>query len=274
MTIQALYTLLKKAEESSMDAQKLKKRFMTWMTAFDKLEGKEKNQPVATETVMRYNELLTIAVGMFPSKIGMPYPPPFKTAPGARPRYVDFAAMVEQVTQALDEYDSSIEQQSTATPSTEAAAKYAARLTGSNVIKGAKVDFVAPRLGTNGPITGRVTGLTRMTDYRIAVLVSHDANSWWDKTHNVGGVPIRDDGTFTIAGWVVDIHDLIAPNIGIWVVPLTFDVVQVAGSPLPEELVQAAVTALIKGREAGPMAIDSPEPDPIKSAQADLPLPR
>jgi cytochrome bd-type quinol oxidase subunit 1 len=138
----------------------------------------------------------------------------------------------------------------TATTPTKATAMPATSVTGSNVIKGAKVEFVAPVLGTNSPITGKVTGLAPMANYQIAVLVSVDQKTWWDKTHNVRGVPIKDDGTFTISGWVVDPHDLTVQYIGIWVVQSTFGAVQAEGAPLPQKLVQASVTALIKSREA------------------------
>ncbi|HEV3022402.1 MAG TPA: PQQ-binding-like beta-propeller repeat protein, partial [Pirellulales bacterium] len=127
-------------------------------------------------------------------------------------------------------------------------------VTGPSVIKDAKVEFVAPVLGTKSPITGKVTGLAPMTNYQIAVLVSNDRKIWWDKTHNVHGVPIKEDGTFKISGWVVDPHDLTVKNIGIWVVPSTFGAVHAEGAPLPKKLVEAAVTALVKSREGGPGA--------------------
>jgi len=76
------------------------------------------------------------------------------------------------------------------------------------------VDFDVPPMGTNAPITGQVLGLSNPTDYRALMLISAITNVWWDKTHNVHGIPIAEDGSFKVKGWVVDPHDLTVPDIG------------------------------------------------------------
>lgn len=111
------------------------------------------------------------------------------------------------------------------------------------------VDFDAPPVGTNQPIAGQVLGLSNPTDYRVLMLVSAITNVWWDKTHNVQGIPIAEDGSFKIKGWVVDPHDLTVPNIGIWIVPTNFPKYSAEGTDLPEIIPQAAVTSKIKNRK-------------------------
>jgi hypothetical protein len=110
------------------------------------------------------------------------------------------------------------------------------------------VDFDTPPVGTNQPITGQVLGLSNPTDYRVLMLVSAKTNVWWDKTHNVHGIPIADDGSFKINGWVVDPHDLTVPNIGIWIVPTNFPKYSAEGTALPDKIPQAAVASKIKNR--------------------------
>jgi hypothetical protein len=111
------------------------------------------------------------------------------------------------------------------------------------------VDFDAPPIGANTPITGQVLGLSNPTDYRVLMLVSAKTNVWWDKTHNVHGIPIAEDGSFEVNGWVVDPHDLTVPNIGVWIVPTNFPTKYSAeGTALPERIPQAAVASKIKNR--------------------------
>lgn len=112
------------------------------------------------------------------------------------------------------------------------------------------VDFVAPPLGAYGPITGRVSGLDSPTAYKIILLTSQKNKIWWDKTHNVHGIPIAQDGSFKVRGWVVDPHDLKVPNIGIWIVPANFPKYSAEGTALPEKIPQAAVAFKIKNRNA------------------------
>jgi hypothetical protein len=122
--------------------------------------------------------------------------------------------------------------------------------TGPKTVPG--VDFDAPPVGTNQPITGQVLGLSHPTDYRVLMLVSAITNVWWDKTHNVDGIPIAEDGSFKIEGWVVDPHDLTVPNIGIWIVPTNFPEYTAEGTALPEKIPQAAVASKIKNRNDTP----------------------
>jgi hypothetical protein len=110
------------------------------------------------------------------------------------------------------------------------------------------VDFDLPPLGTNSPVMGQVLGLSNPTNYKILMLVSARANVWWDKTHNVKGIPIAEDGSFEVKSWVVDPHDLTVPNIGIWVVPANFPKYAAEGTKLPEKITQAAVASKIKNR--------------------------
>ncbi|HWY32063.1 MAG TPA: hypothetical protein VNX46_14980 [Candidatus Acidoferrum sp.] len=110
------------------------------------------------------------------------------------------------------------------------------------------VDFITPPIGTNTPVTGQVLGLSNPTDYRVLMLVSAITNVWWDKTHNVHGISIAEDGSFKVKGWVVDPHDLTVPNIGIWIVPKNFPKYGAEGVALPEEIPQAAVASKIKNR--------------------------
>ena len=110
------------------------------------------------------------------------------------------------------------------------------------------VDFDLPSLGTNSPVKGQVLGLSNPTSYKILMLVSAITNVWWDKTHNVKGISIAEDGSFEVKGWVVDPHDLTAPNIGIWVVPASFSKYAAEGTKLPEKITEAAVASKIKSR--------------------------
>jgi hypothetical protein len=110
------------------------------------------------------------------------------------------------------------------------------------------VDFDLPPLGTNSPVKGQVLGLSEPTNYKILMLVSKMPNVWWDKTHNVHGIPIAQDGSFVVKGWVVDPHDLTVPNIGIWVVPNNFPKYTAEGTELPDKIIQAAVASKIKKR--------------------------
>jgi len=110
------------------------------------------------------------------------------------------------------------------------------------------VDFDLPPLGTSLPIKGQVLGLSNPTNYKILMLVSAIKDIWWDKTHNVNGISIAEDGSFEVKGWVVDPHDLAVPNIGIWVVPANFPKYAAEGTELPETITQAAVASKIKNR--------------------------
>jgi len=110
------------------------------------------------------------------------------------------------------------------------------------------VDFDPPPVGTNLPVTGQVLGLSNPADYRVLMLVSAIADVWWDKTHNVHGIPIAEDGSFNIKGWVVDPHDLTVPNIGIWIVPANFPEYTAEGTELPAKITRAAVASKIKNR--------------------------
>jgi hypothetical protein len=111
------------------------------------------------------------------------------------------------------------------------------------------VDFDAPPVGTNQPVTGQVFGVSNPTDYRVLMLVSAISNVWWDKTHNVHGIPISEDGSFKIKGWAVDPHDLTVPSIGIWIVPTNFPKYSAEGTALPEKIPLAAVASKIKNRK-------------------------
>jgi len=111
------------------------------------------------------------------------------------------------------------------------------------------VDFVPPPLGTKELITGEVSALATPSDYRVLMLVSANNKTWWDKTHNVHGIPIAEDGTFRIKGWVVDPHDLQVPYIGIWVVPTNFGRCSAEGVPLPEKIPQASVASKLINRK-------------------------
>jgi hypothetical protein len=110
------------------------------------------------------------------------------------------------------------------------------------------VDFDAPPLGTNSPVTGQVLGLSDPTNYKVLMLVSAITNVWWDKTHNVNGISIAEDGSFEVRDWVVDPHDLTVSNIGIWIVPTNFPEYSAEGTDLPEKIPQAAVASKIKNR--------------------------
>jgi hypothetical protein len=128
-----------------------------------------------------------------------------------------------------------------------------AEVLGAGAVAGAFVEFEAPVLGSNAPITGTLSGVPNPGDYQVLILVSSDLQRWWDKTHNVHGVPIRSDGTFAIESWVVDPHDLTVANVGIWIVPKSFDIssnaYQVEGRPLPDKVKQAAAAVRIQRRK-------------------------
>jgi hypothetical protein len=110
------------------------------------------------------------------------------------------------------------------------------------------VDFDLPPLGTNSPVKGQVLGLSNPTSYKILMLVSAKTNVWWDKTHNVKGISLAEDGSFEVKSWVVDPHDLTVPNIGIWVVPANFPKYTAEGTKLPEKITQSAIASKIKSR--------------------------
>jgi hypothetical protein len=114
------------------------------------------------------------------------------------------------------------------------------------------VDFDLPPFGTNSPVKGQILGLSNPTSYKILMLVSAITDVWWDKTHNVHGISIAEDGSFEVKGWVVDPHDLTVPNIGIWVVPTNFPKYAAEGTALPETITQAAVASKIKNRRDTP----------------------
>jgi hypothetical protein len=124
-------------------------------------------------------------------------------------------------------------------------------------IKGRKevpqIDFVPPALNTSNAIVGKVTGTDTPTDYKIVLLLSRDQKIWWDKTHNVHGITIQPDGTFTVKGWSNVPRTLTTPYMGVWVVPQSFDLsasnFQVEGAAVPENLTKAAVAMKIKSRE-------------------------
>ena len=114
------------------------------------------------------------------------------------------------------------------------------------------VDFETPAVGTNAPIAGQVLGLSNPASYKVLMLVSAEPNVWWDKTHNVHGIPIAEDGSFRVEGWVVDPHDLTVPNIGVWVVPGDFPKYSAEGVALPGSIPKAAVASVIKNRNDAP----------------------
>ena len=103
------------------------------------------------------------------------------------------------------------------------------------------VDFVAPPLDTYGPITGHVSGLAAPSTYEVILLDSQSNKIWWDKTHNVHGIPIADDGRFSVAssadekGWINNTNVLKAPFIGVWIVSTNFGKLSVEGIPLPSQ---------------------------------------
>jgi hypothetical protein len=115
------------------------------------------------------------------------------------------------------------------------------------------VDFDAPPSGTDQPFTGQVLGLSNPTRFTVLMLVSEITNVWWDKTYDVHGVPIAEDGSFRIKGWAVDPHDLTVPNIGIWIVPTNFPEYSAEGTALPENIPQTAVASKIKNRNVTPL---------------------
>ncbi len=124
------------------------------------------------------------------------------------------------------------------------------------------VDFKAPALGDYGPITGHVSGLAAPSGYGVILLDSQNNKIWWDKTHNVHGIPIADDGTFSVAssaaekGWINNTNVLKAPFIGVWIVPTNFGKFSVEGVPLPEKIPQEAVASKIIIR-TGPKTVPS-----------------
>ena len=117
-----------------------------------------------------------------------------------------------------------------------------------------QIDFMPPSLNTSNPIIGKVTGLATPTDYKVVLLLSRDQKIWWDKTHNVHGIMIQPDGTFTVKGWANVPRTLTTPFMGVWLVPQSFDLgasnFQVEGTAVPEKLTKAAVAMKIKSRES------------------------
>jgi hypothetical protein len=120
----------------------------------------------------------------------------------------------------------------------------------------AKLDFDSPPRGEKSPITGKLSGVEKPTDYKLLILVSNDRKRWWDKTHISKSIPIGSDGTFNIETWVSDPHDLTVSYIGIWAVPASFDTTdkdyKVEGAAIPEKVTEIAVASQIKGRKEVP----------------------
>jgi len=118
----------------------------------------------------------------------------------------------------------------------------------------AQIDFVPPALNTSDPIVGKVTGTDTPSDYKVVLMLSRDQKIWWDKTHNVHGIEVRPDGTFTVNGWANVPRTLTTPYMGVWLVPQGFDLgasnFQVEGSAVPEILTKTAVATKIKSRES------------------------
>jgi len=116
-----------------------------------------------------------------------------------------------------------------------------------------QIDFMPPALNTSNAIVGKVTGTDTPGDYKVVLLLSRDQKIWWDKTHNVHGITVQSDGTFTVNGWANVPRTLTTPYMGVWLVPQTFDLgasnFQVEGAAVPEKLTKAAVAMKIKSRE-------------------------
>jgi hypothetical protein len=131
------------------------------------------------------------------------------------------------------------------------------------------VDFNSPPTGQTPPITGTLTGVTDPQKYKVMFLVSGKTDEWWDKTHIMPsgrfdqggeGIPINTDGSFTCTNWQsvpLNTGELGIPNIGIWVVPTTFDarwsengkpIYQCEGQPIPQKLKDATICNVIKDR--------------------------
>lgn len=123
-----------------------------------------------------------------------------------------------------------------------------------------------PALGVNNPVTGSVSGLPLAANqYKIGILVSGDGgNTWWDKTHDypngtpqavVTGIPLNNDYTFTITGWVSDPNDLQAGLMRVIVVPQSFSFLwpgyQVEGVAYPNSLTTATVASYTINRGTG-----------------------
>ncbi len=77
--------------------------------------------------------------------------------------------------------------------------------------------------------------------------VSANDRVCWDNTHNVHGVPISEDGTSKIKGWVYRTNDLKVPYIGIWVVPTKLGKYSAEGAALPEII---PLTAALKNKKS------------------------
>jgi hypothetical protein len=126
------------------------------------------------------------------------------------------------------------------------------------------VDFNSPPLDQTPPVTGTLTGVDDPSQYKVMFLVSGKIDQWWDKTHimpsgspNQGGqgIPINKDGSFTCTNWQtvpLNTGELRVPNIGIWVVPTTFDArwesFQCEGYAIPQKLTDATICNVIKDR--------------------------
>jgi hypothetical protein len=134
-----------------------------------------------------------------------------------------------------------------------------------------QIDFVPPALNTSNAIVGKVTGTDTPTDYKIVLLLSRDQKIWWDKTHNVHGITVQPDGTFTVNGWANVPRTLTTPYMGLWLVPQTFDLgasnFQVEGTAVPEKLTKAAVAMKIKSRESS----EQGKPDTSKAEAPQTP---
>jgi hypothetical protein len=140
----------------------------------------------------------------------------------------------------------------------------------------ATVDFTMPPIGTGNDITGKLTGVSDPTQYKVLILVSGDRYKWWDKTHiqpkgfpqpdPVEAVPIKTDGSFIITYWAgndslgtINKYDLVTAHIGIWVVPINFNTrwenldgtkgYQVEGKPIPPYMIKATLCYVIKDRK-------------------------
>jgi hypothetical protein len=123
-----------------------------------------------------------------------------------------------------------------------------------------------PASGLGSDVAGTVTGLAAPAAWKAAVFVASPEQQWWGpKAQNT----VDPAGGFTVSGWVVDPHDLTAPQMSVLIVPGMYVVPSVLGADaLPSALIAAAAVQATGGRGSTAVGTGGTAAAAIASASA------